>query len=181
MPIAQTSWKPWRRSRHWSRSAAANARAKSDVSVGRSAVGTGSGLGSAGVDDDVGERDADLAEDLDRDEEPGEQEQHAEQLADEETARRSEAVRATRDRRDQPAERDEDRRRDAAVEPAADEGPNRTGHGRDEVHDDRERGDEEVCQEPAKRLPAIQRVADEPALRHEDVGRIERPESECEG
>src|SRR5947207_12285792 len=54
------------------------------------------------------ERHADLAEDLDRDEEPGEQEHDAEQLAQLEQLRRAEAIEAVGDRRDERPDRDED-------------------------------------------------------------------------
>src|SRR5258706_7051775 len=44
MPIAQISWNPWRRSRHWSKRATAKTSASSEVRAGSGAVGTGSGL-----------------------------------------------------------------------------------------------------------------------------------------
>ena len=50
---------------------------------------------------DAGERDADLAEHLDRHEEPGEQEEHPEELAELEELGRAEPVERVGDRRDE--------------------------------------------------------------------------------
>src|SRR5579862_7473419 len=89
--------------------------------------------------DGPGERDPDVAEDLDRDEEAGEQEDDAEQLPDEEAARAAEPVQPAGDRRDDRPDRDEDRGRDAAVQPAPEEGVGRPRQRRDQV--DREGND----------------------------------------
>jgi hypothetical protein len=67
---------------------------------------------------DRGKRHAHLAEDLDRDEEAGEQEDDAKQLANEEGAGRAKPIQPARDRRDDPADRVEDRRRYTAVDRA---------------------------------------------------------------
>src|SRR3989304_3044485 len=103
MPAAQMSWKAGRRSRHWS------SRARAKKSAG-TAVAAGGG---------AGERGPDLLEALDREEEAGEEEDHAEELLDEEAAGGPEAVRAAGDGRDQAADGDQDRGRDTRGEPPA--------------------------------------------------------------
>src|SRR5262249_28279405 len=65
---------------------------------------------------DRGERDPDLAEHLDGDEEAREQEQDAEELAELEQFRRSKSSEKIAEACDDRPDRDEDRRRDAAVE-----------------------------------------------------------------
>ena len=82
---------------------------------------------------DRGERDADLAEDLDRDEEAGEQEQDAEELAELEPLGHPEPVERVAERRHERADRDQDRRRDAAVELPGEQRPDRARQRRDEV------------------------------------------------
>jgi hypothetical protein len=66
--------------------------------------------------DDAGERDPDLPEDLDRHEEPCEEKDDAEELADEEPARRAKAVQAAGDGGNYPADCDEDGRGNPAVD-----------------------------------------------------------------
>src|SRR4051812_28768649 len=161
MPIAHTSWKGCRRRRHWSSSAIARPRARIVVSHGRRVVigsaqwsrvaallprmwlrrdsRLGHRPGSSHADDLRREWHPELLEDLDRDEEAGKQEDHPEQLADEEAAGAAEPVQAGRDRRDDAADGDEDRRRDAAVQPAVDERVDGAGDRGDEV--DREPDD----------------------------------------
>jgi hypothetical protein len=91
--------------------------------------------------------DPDLTEDVDRDEEAGEQEQHAEELPELEPLGVAEAAEVSPSVADDRPDRDEDRRRHAAVEPAGDERPDCARERRDQVDDDRDRRDDEVEQE----------------------------------
>ncbi len=77
-------------------------------------------------------------------------------------------------------DRDEDRRRDAAVEPAGDERRDRSRQRREEVHDDRDRRDQQVEQEVVAGLVRVERVGQDAPLRHEDVGREQGAEDERE-
>src|SRR5688500_4009609 len=71
--------------------------------------------------DSTSERDPDLAEDLHRHDEPEQQQDDADQLADLEELCRAEPGERVRAARDERPERDEQRRRDAAVEPPGEE------------------------------------------------------------
>ena len=66
-------------------------------------------------------------------------------------------------------EGDEDRRRDARVQPSGQEVPERARQRRDEVHDDRDRRDEQVEQELVAGLVRVQRVRQDALLGHEHV------------
>jgi len=65
------------------------------------------------------------------------------------TAGRAEPVHAARDRRDDAPDGDEDRRRDAAVESAREQGPETRRQGRRRSDRDRDRGEQEVAHEEA--------------------------------
>src|SRR5882672_11658200 len=123
------------------------------VEVGLGAIGT---VGrrwwrvrfmSGAAKDHGGERDSNLPERLDRDEEPDEEEQQREELADLEVVRDAEPVQGVPAAGEEAANRDEDRRQDAAVEPARDEGTNRARQRCCEVYDDRDGRDQKVEQE----------------------------------
>ena len=118
--------------------------------------------------------------DLGRDEEAGEQEDDPEELAELVEVGRADPVEAVGQRRDEAAEGDEDRRRRPAVDPPVEERLDRQRDGGDEVDDDRERGDEQVEQELVARLVRVERVVEDPALGHEDVGREDGAEDERE-
>ena len=92
-----------------------------------------------------------------------------------------EPVERVAERRDEGPDGDEDRRRDAAVEPAREQRPDRAGQRRDEVDGDRDRRDEQVEQELVARLVRVERVGEDPSLRHEHVGREDRAEDQREG
>ena len=79
------------------------------------------GLAPGAREPDVRERDADLAEGLDRDEEAGEQQDHGDELGDRERPGDAEPVQRVAGRGDEAAGGDQQRRRDAAVEPAAEQ------------------------------------------------------------
>ncbi len=130
---------------------------------------------------DRGERHADLAEDLDRDEEAGEQEQDAEELAELEPFGHPEPAERVAERRNERTDGDQDGRRDAAVEPALDERPGGAGQRGDEVDHDRERGDQQVEQELVAGLVRVERVGEDAPLGHEHVGREDRAEDQREG
>src|SRR6266545_2286975 len=104
MPMAQTSWKACRRSRHWSNRATDMSRARSEVRSGSSAA-MGSSWWSVCLvvrrRRVARERDPDGTEHLDRDEKAREEEDDAEELANEEAARVAEPIQAARDGRDQ--------------------------------------------------------------------------------
>src|SRR5437660_10598304 len=102
------------------------------------------------------ERYADLAEDLDRDQEPGEQEHDAKQLAQLEQLRRAEAIEAVGDRRDKRPDRDEDRGRHAAVNPPRGERFRGAWQRRNEIDDDRDRRNQQVEEKMATRLLRVQ-------------------------
>ena len=77
---------------------------------------------------------------------------------------------------DEAADRDEDRRRDAAVELARDQRPDRARQRGDEVDGDRDERDQQVEQELVARLVRVERVGQHAPLGHEHVGREERAE-----
>src|SRR5204863_1204437 len=124
------------------------------------------------------EWDTDVPEDLDRNEEPGQQQHHGDQLAGLEQLGRAKAVQGVCAARDERADRDEDRRRHPAVEPALDERAQGPGQRRQEVDDDRHGCDEEVEQEHVAGLDGVERVGKDAPLGHEHVGREERAQHE---
>ena len=105
------AWRPWK----WTRQPPVRARVAADSAA---ASPTAARLAAARDEPDPRERHADLAEHLDRDEEADEQEEHAEELPELEQLGGSEAVQRVGDGRDERADRDQDRGRHAAVEPA---------------------------------------------------------------
>ena len=109
------------------------------------------------------ERDADLAEDLDGHEEPGEQEQHAQELAQLVQVRRAGPVERVGERREERPERDQQRRRHARVEAPRQQLAHGAGQRGDEVDGDRDDGDAQVEQELLARLAGVERVAAAPA------------------
>ena len=131
--------------------------------------------------DDRGEGHPDLAEGLGRDEEAGQQEEGAEELAQLVPLRGAEAVEAVGEGRDEGAQRDEQRGWHAAVDPAAQQGPDGAGQRGHEVDGDGDRCDEQVEEELVTRLTRVERVGQHATLGHEDVGREERAEDEREG
>ena len=120
---------------------------------------------------DRGERDADLAEHLHRDEEPGEQEQHAQELAQLVEVRRAGPVERVGEGREERADRDQQRRRHPRVESPRHQLAQRAGQRRDEVDGDRDDRDAQVEHELLARLAGVERVAEHALLGHEHVGR----------
>ena len=122
-------------------SVAASAAACSSTASSAAAASASAPAGSCldPPDRDRRERHPDLVEDLDRHEEAGEQEQHAEELAELEPLGVPEPIERVPERRHERADRDQDRRRDAAVELARDERPGRARQRGDEVDRDRAR------------------------------------------
>src|SRR3972149_18292 len=98
--------------------------------------GGGGALRSTRTQDDLREGDADLPEDLDGDEEAGEEEDHAEELAQLEEGRHVEAIEAVGDARDEGRDGDGGRRRDAAVDAARPHRPPRPRQRGHEVDGD---------------------------------------------
>src|SRR3990170_151254 len=140
----------------------------------------GTPLSSGHPEPNAGEWNAELAEDLDRDEESGEEEDDGHQLGDGERCGDAEAIEAVAGRCHERPDGDEQGCRDTAVEPPRQQRLHGSRQRRDEVHGERDRRDEQVEQELVARLVGIQRILKHAALGHEQIGREQRAEQQRE-